>query len=99
MSDTGLFGPGSETWRVNREGVLLLGGGRALVLQVAHPLVAAGGAEHPNHREDPWGLLDRTPDLTTQKGVRGAETPQEAAGPIKHVHARGHAGSDEARSR
>src|SRR5256714_1663746 len=40
MSDTGLFGPGSMTWRVNREGVLLLGGGRALVLQVAHPLGA-----------------------------------------------------------
>jgi uncharacterized protein (DUF2236 family) len=55
MGDAGLFGPGSLTWRVNREGVLLLGGGRALLLQVAHPLVAAGVAEHSNYREDPFG--------------------------------------------
>ena len=66
MSDAGLFGPGSLTWRVNREGVLLLGGGAALVLQVAHPLVAAGVAEHSNYREDPWGRLYRTLDLTTK---------------------------------
>src|SRR5436189_10963 len=42
MSDAGLFGPDSVTWRVNREGVLLLGGGAAIILQLAHPLVAAG---------------------------------------------------------
>ena len=40
-----MFGPGSLTWRVNGEAVLLLGGGRALILQVAHPKVAAGVAE------------------------------------------------------
>src|SRR3989440_9384676 len=57
MSEVGLFGPGSLTWRVNREGVLLLGGGAALVLQVAHPLVAAGVEEHSNYREDPWPSL------------------------------------------
>ena len=43
---TGLFGPASVTWKVNREAVLLLGGGRALLLQVAHPLVAAAVAAH-----------------------------------------------------
>src|SRR3989442_10360863 len=43
-----LFGPASVTWRVNREAVILLGGGRALLLQIAHPLVAAGvGAPRP----------------------------------------------------
>ena len=48
-----VFGPGSLTWRVNGEAVLLLGGGRALLLQVAHPGVAAGVAEFSNYREDP----------------------------------------------
>src|SRR4029450_5746342 len=39
-----LFGPQSLSWRVNRETSLLLGGGRALLLQIAHPRVAAGVA-------------------------------------------------------
>jgi uncharacterized protein (DUF2236 family) len=55
MGDVGLFGPGTVTWRVNREGVLLVGGGATLILQVAHPLVAAGVADHSKYREDPWG--------------------------------------------
>ena len=42
MTDIGLFGPDTVTWKVNREAVLLAGGGRALLLQVAHPSVAAG---------------------------------------------------------
>ena len=46
----GLFAPDSITHRVNREAALLLGGGRALLLQVAHPLVAAGVAEHRSMR-------------------------------------------------
>ena len=65
MSDRGLFGPDSLTWRVNREGALLLGGGRALLLQVAHPLVAAGVSQHSNYREDPFGRLYRTLDTVT----------------------------------
>jgi uncharacterized protein (DUF2236 family) len=88
MSDAGLFGPGSLTWRVNREGVLLLGGGAALTLQVAHPLVAAGVAEHSNYREDPWGRLYRTLDLTTKIVFGSTEVAEEASQRIKHVHGR-----------
>jgi uncharacterized protein (DUF2236 family) len=41
--------------------MLLLGAGpRALLLQLAHPLVAAGVAEHSNFRADPWGRLQAT---------------------------------------
>jgi uncharacterized protein (DUF2236 family) len=88
MSDAGLFGPGSLTWRVNREGVLLLGGGAALTLQVAHPLVAAGVAEHSNYREDPWGRLYRTLDLTTKIVFGSSDVAEEASQRIKHVHGR-----------
>src|SRR5437763_17219877 len=88
MSDAGLFGPGSLTWRVNREGVLLLGGGAALVLQVAHPLVAAGVEEHSNYREDPWGRLYRTLDLTTKIVFGSTTEAEEAAARIWHVHGR-----------
>src|ERR671937_680596 len=90
MGDAGLFGPESLTWRVNREGVLLLGGGAALTLQVAHPLVAAGVAEHSNYREDPWGRLYRTLDLTTKIVFGSTKTAKEASDRIKRVHARVH---------
>jgi uncharacterized protein (DUF2236 family) len=36
--------------------------GRALILQVAHPTVAAGVREHSSYRTDPWGRLERTLD-------------------------------------
>jgi uncharacterized protein (DUF2236 family) len=88
MGDAGLFGPGSLTWRVNREGVLLLGGGAALTLQVAHPLVAAGVAEHSNYREDPWGRLYRTLDLTTKIVFGSTEVAEQASARIKEVHGR-----------
>lgn len=57
----GLFGPGSLTWRLDREAFLLLGAGpRALLLQIAHPAVAAGVADHSTFRTDPWARLAGT---------------------------------------
>jgi uncharacterized protein (DUF2236 family) len=57
----GLFGPDSETWRLDREAWLLLGAGpRALLLQLAHPMVAAGVADHSDFRSDPWARLRGT---------------------------------------
>jgi uncharacterized protein (DUF2236 family) len=57
----GFYGPASEAWRLNREAMLLLGAGpRALLLQIAHPLVAAGVAEHSDFRTDPWARLSGT---------------------------------------
>ena len=57
----GLYGPGSEAWALNREAMLLLGAGpRALLLQLAHPQVAAGVADHSDFRTDPWARLRAT---------------------------------------
>jgi uncharacterized protein (DUF2236 family) len=57
----GLYGPGSEAWRLNREAMLLLGAGpRALLLQLAHPAVAAGVDDHSDFRADPWARLQAT---------------------------------------
>lgn len=60
-ADFGLYGPASEAWRLNREAMLLLGAGpRALLLQIAHPSVAAGVADHSDFRADPWRRLAGT---------------------------------------
>jgi uncharacterized protein (DUF2236 family) len=57
----GLYGPGSEAWALNREAMLLLAAGpRALLLQLAHPQVAAGVADHSDFRTDPWARLRGT---------------------------------------
>jgi uncharacterized protein (DUF2236 family) len=59
--EAGFYGPASEAWRLNREAMLLLGAGpRALLLQIANPLVAAGVAEHSDFRADPWARLAGT---------------------------------------
>jgi uncharacterized protein (DUF2236 family) len=83
----GLFGPESITWRVNREAVLLAGGGRALILQVAHPLVAAGVEQHSDYDVDPWGRLYRTLDITTKIVFGDAETSEHAALRLRGAHA------------
>jgi uncharacterized protein (DUF2236 family) len=90
VSDAGLFGPASVTWRVNREWALLLGGGRALLLQVAHPLVAAGVEQHSSYREDPWGRLYRTLDLTTRIVFGSTRVAEEAARKLWRVHGHVH---------
>jgi uncharacterized protein (DUF2236 family) len=43
-------GPDSVTWKINREVVVIAGWGRAILLQLAHPLVAAGVGDHSTFR-------------------------------------------------
>lgn len=86
----GLFAPDSITRRVNREAVLLLGGGRALLLQVAHPLVAAGVAEHSHFEQHPLQRLLRTLELTLTIVFGSAAEALAAVRGIERAHARVH---------
>lgn len=63
----GLFGPGSVSWRIDRELIVLAGGSCALLMQAAHPSVAAGVAQHSDYATDPFGRLFRT--LTSSYSV------------------------------
>ncbi|HEV7733968.1 MAG TPA: oxygenase MpaB family protein [Candidatus Binatia bacterium] len=56
----GIFGPSSTVWSVNREAVIFLGGGRAALLQLAHPFVAHGVDQHSATRADTLGRFMRT---------------------------------------
>lgn len=58
--DAYVFSPDSETWRVNRYATGLLFGPAAVLLQVAHPRIAQGVADHSDFREDALGRLRRT---------------------------------------
>jgi uncharacterized protein (DUF2236 family) len=80
----GLFGPGSLAWRVDREVLVLAGGSCALLLQAAHPAVAAGVAEHSTYASDPYGRLLRTLSSSFDV-VFGTRTRAERA--IRRVNA------------
>src|SRR5664280_20805 len=56
----GIFGPASISWKVNRESALFLAAGRAALLQLAHPWVAAAISEHSTTLGDPIGRFHRT---------------------------------------
>src|ERR1700761_3078314 len=56
----GFFGPSSVTWRVNRESAVFLGAGRAALLQLAHPWVAAALAQHSTLLHDAVGRFHST---------------------------------------
>src|SRR5438067_9955455 len=85
----GLFGPGSVTWRIDREVAVLLGSGaRALLLQVAHPKVAAAVAEHSSYRSDPLGRLRDTLDAIYGFAFEDVREVERIVGHIHHLHAR-----------
>jgi uncharacterized protein (DUF2236 family) len=52
--NAGFFGPGSMAWRLNGEAVLGLVVLRALFMQVAHPAVAQGVADHSDFQQHPF---------------------------------------------
>ncbi len=56
----GIFGPSSISWKINRESALFLGAGRASLLQLAHPWVAAALDQHSNLRSDPLARFHNT---------------------------------------
>jgi uncharacterized protein (DUF2236 family) len=82
----GLFGPGSASWRVDREVVVLAGGTAALLLQLAHPAVAAGVAQHSRFQEDPFARLRRTLTASFSVVFGTTQRAQRALDRIDHVH-------------
>jgi uncharacterized protein (DUF2236 family) len=84
--DPGLFGPGSFAWTINAESVLLLGGGRALLMQVAHPLVAAGVVDHSDFTAQPFDRLWRTIDAALTVIFGDAERWRSAVRRVDGIH-------------
>ena len=81
----GIFGAESIIWRVDREASIFLGAGRALLLQLAHPWVAAAIAEHSRSLADPIGRFHRTFNIafTMVFGTTG-----QALGVARRLHRR-----------
>src|SRR6266536_2008728 len=73
--DAGLFGPESVSWRVLREGAVVVGGLRALLMHAAHPLVVAGARPTGMYERDPWRRLEHRRHPPRDQGHRRGDRP------------------------
>lgn len=82
----GRFAPDAVIRRVDAEGAVLLGGGRALLLQLAHPLVAAGVAEHSAFEGDPLRRLRGTLEATYTIVFGTEAAAEDVAARVRRIH-------------
>jgi uncharacterized protein (DUF2236 family) len=82
---SGLFGPDSVSWNVNREAGLFLAAGRAILMQLAHPWVAAAIAEHSRTLHNPIGRFHQTFRVMFTMSFGSLE---QAIGTARHLHLR-----------
>jgi uncharacterized protein (DUF2236 family) len=88
VSDPGLFGPESVTWRVQSDPIMWVAGLRALLLQAVHPAAMAGVIDHSDFRADPWGRLFRTADYVGTVTFGSTEEVETAGARVRGVHAK-----------
>lgn len=84
----GFFPPESMIRKINREVVVLLGGGRAILLQLAHPYVAAGVDDYSNFESDILERLYRTMLFMHSLVFTDRRTAQEALRQFQLIHRR-----------
>jgi uncharacterized protein (DUF2236 family) len=95
-SRDGYFPPESVVRRVgNSPLVPLLGGGPAVLLQVAHPLVAVGVVRHSDYRTDLWRRLLRTLRTLYQIVYGTKEEAERSGAAVRAVHAHVHGTTSE----
>jgi uncharacterized protein (DUF2236 family) len=70
------------------DGVLVLGGAAAILLQVADPVVARGVAEHSDFARRPMDRLRNTLRYVYAVGLGSAQQSRQAAGAVNRAHAR-----------
>lgn len=82
----GYYGPGSVAWKVGREAMVLFGGARAVLMQLAHPLVAMGVRAHSSYMSDPFGRTERTLMLGEMLTFGSVTRARHAARTINRLH-------------
>ncbi len=82
------LGRDSVMWRVSTEPAFLLPSGpRALLLQVAHPAVSAGVADHSDYESRPWVRLVGTLDVMNKLAFGTPEGSARQARRLRERHA------------
>ncbi len=90
MGKSSKSGSGSTTWKIVSEAAITLGGSRAVLMQLAHPLVAMGVSEHSRYMSDPLGRTEDTFILGQKITFGSPRTMHEAARTINRLHTHVH---------
>jgi uncharacterized protein (DUF2236 family) len=86
-SRDGYFAPESVIRRIGNSPLTpFLGGGPAVLLQVAHPLVARGVVDHSDYRGDLWRRLRRTLEALYLITYGSRAEAEQAAAVVRAVH-------------
>jgi uncharacterized protein (DUF2236 family) len=88
MAAKRLFAEDAAIKHVFGESILLLGGGRALLMQLAHPSVAKGVAEHSNYKAEPLARLQRTIEAMNTIVFGTEDDALQMAAVLRAVHNR-----------
>ena len=86
--DPGLLGPDSASWEIISEPAAIVGGIRALLVQLLHPLAMAGVADHSRFRDDALGRLQRTSSYVTATTFGATDDAIGATAAVRRVHRR-----------
>lgn len=87
--DPGLFGEGSEAWRVHGDfSAMLIGGVAALLTQMLHPLALAGVWDHSDWKASPHGRLARTARFVALTTYGGTAQAEAAIARVRAIHDR-----------
>jgi uncharacterized protein (DUF2236 family) len=81
-------GPGSMIWRRGGDPRALGAAGYALLLQIAHPTVAAGVSQFSDYRNDPLGRLLRSVDYLMLMAFGGPDAAVKTARTLREKHKR-----------
>jgi uncharacterized protein (DUF2236 family) len=84
----GIHGPHSPAWRLDRDVFNFLGGGRAALLQLAHPFVAYAIDQHSSARSDVVGRFQRTFASVFAISFGALDDAFRAARRVHEIHAR-----------
>jgi len=74
------------TWQLHAEMVLLAGWGRAILLQLAHPLIAEGVAAHSGFLTEGWGRLRRLSRTLSAMLTLTFGTEDDAAAVVRGIN-------------
>lgn len=83
----GYFGPGSMFWKLFSEPALLLGGHRALLLQLAHPAIADGVKNYSRFQNDFAGRASGTITSMTKIIFGNIQQAKASALKLHQIHA------------
>jgi uncharacterized protein (DUF2236 family) len=87
--DSGLFGPGSVTWRVLSEPVMWVAGLRAMYLQALHPRVMKGTWQNTAFAkpDQAWGRFTRTVEFVRVRTYGTTAEVERLGARLRKVHA------------